>query len=162
MANGNTVDDGGLNPVFNNINQVRYATVFLGGVRRITQVTNVGSTEIAVMQTPSISFEVGTLYEVKGFLKWVGNTLNDYFELRLHEGAGLLGATVQSFATHPEAVTGTGYMTPFNLYVKTLSAIVRPHDLSRLNRAFFSVNGFIGIALFVCALLDLITRGLGV
>ncbi|EMF56857.1 menaquinone biosynthesis prenyltransferase MqnP [Streptomyces bottropensis] len=38
--------------------------------------------------------------------------------------------------------------------------IVRPHDLSRLNRAFFSVNGFIGIALFVCALLDLLVRGL--
>ncbi|MEU7022098.1 menaquinone biosynthesis prenyltransferase MqnP [Streptomyces sp. NPDC046203] len=41
-------------------------------------------------------------------------------------------------------------------------AIVRPHDLSRLNRAFFTVNGFIGIALFVCALLDLVARGLGV
>ncbi|WP_216591290.1 menaquinone biosynthesis prenyltransferase MqnP [Streptomyces brasiliscabiei] len=39
-------------------------------------------------------------------------------------------------------------------------SIVRPHDLSRLNRAFFSVNGFIGIALFVCALLDLLVRGL--
>ncbi|MFC9429843.1 menaquinone biosynthesis prenyltransferase MqnP [Streptomyces sp. NPDC056987] len=38
--------------------------------------------------------------------------------------------------------------------------IVKPHDLSRLNRAFFSVNGFIGIALFVCALLDLLVRGL--
>ncbi|MGW5607035.1 menaquinone biosynthesis prenyltransferase MqnP [Streptomyces sp. NPDC003753] len=38
--------------------------------------------------------------------------------------------------------------------------IVRPHDLTRLNRAFFSVNGFIGIALFGCALLDLLTRGL--
>ncbi|WP_030620195.1 menaquinone biosynthesis prenyltransferase MqnP [Streptomyces sclerotialus] len=38
--------------------------------------------------------------------------------------------------------------------------IVRPNDLSRLNRAFFSVNGFIGIALFVCALLDLLVRGL--
>ncbi|MGI5469543.1 menaquinone biosynthesis prenyltransferase MqnP [Streptomyces sp. CA-132043] len=38
--------------------------------------------------------------------------------------------------------------------------IVRPHDLSRLNRAFFSVNGFIGMALFVCALLDLVVRGL--
>jgi 4-hydroxybenzoate polyprenyltransferase len=38
--------------------------------------------------------------------------------------------------------------------------IVRPHDLSRLNRAFFQVNGFIGIALFVCALLDLLVRGL--
>ncbi|WP_405985144.1 menaquinone biosynthesis prenyltransferase MqnP [Streptomyces sp. NBC_00872] len=38
--------------------------------------------------------------------------------------------------------------------------IVKPHDLSRLNRAFFTVNGFIGIALFVCALLDLLVRGL--
>ncbi|MGW3623904.1 menaquinone biosynthesis prenyltransferase MqnP [Streptomyces sp. NPDC000880] len=40
--------------------------------------------------------------------------------------------------------------------------IVRPDDLSRLNRAFFTVNGFIGIALFACALLDLLVRGLSV
>lgn len=39
-------------------------------------------------------------------------------------------------------------------------SIVTPHDLSRLNRAFFTVNGFIGIALFVCALTDLAVRGL--
>ncbi|MFF8288474.1 menaquinone biosynthesis prenyltransferase MqnP [Streptomyces sp. NPDC016309] len=38
--------------------------------------------------------------------------------------------------------------------------IVRPHDLSRLNRAFFTTNGFIGVALFVCALADLVVRGL--
>ncbi|MDJ0385535.1 menaquinone biosynthesis prenyltransferase MqnP [Streptomyces sp. G-G2] len=38
--------------------------------------------------------------------------------------------------------------------------IVTPKDLSRLNRAFFTVNGFIGIALFVCALGDLLVRGL--
>ncbi|MCB5169024.1 4-hydroxybenzoate octaprenyltransferase [Streptomyces bambusae] len=38
--------------------------------------------------------------------------------------------------------------------------IVKPHDLSRLNRAFFTVNGFIGIALFACALADLLARGL--
>ncbi|WP_326651799.1 MULTISPECIES: menaquinone biosynthesis prenyltransferase MqnP [unclassified Streptomyces] len=41
-------------------------------------------------------------------------------------------------------------------------SIVTPHDLSRLNRAFFTVNGFIGIALFGCALLDLLVRGLTV
>ncbi|MFD9906392.1 menaquinone biosynthesis prenyltransferase MqnP [Streptomyces sp. NPDC059063] len=41
-------------------------------------------------------------------------------------------------------------------------SIVRPHDLSRLNRAFFQVNSFIGIALFACALLDLLVRGLTV
>ncbi|MEV4947604.1 menaquinone biosynthesis prenyltransferase MqnP [Streptomyces sp. NPDC053755] len=40
--------------------------------------------------------------------------------------------------------------------------IVKPHDLSRLNRAFFTTNGFIGISLFVCALLDLMVRGLTV
>ncbi|MEU6576116.1 menaquinone biosynthesis prenyltransferase MqnP [Streptomyces sp. NPDC046805] len=40
--------------------------------------------------------------------------------------------------------------------------IVRPHDLSRLNRAFFTTNGFIGISLFVCALIDLLLRGLTV
>ncbi|TGB07472.1 menaquinone biosynthesis prenyltransferase MqnP [Streptomyces sp. MZ04] len=41
-------------------------------------------------------------------------------------------------------------------------SIVKPHDLSRLNRAFFQVNGFIGVALFGCALLDLLVRGLTV
>ncbi|GAB3952550.1 menaquinone biosynthesis prenyltransferase MqnP [Streptomyces sparsus] len=41
-------------------------------------------------------------------------------------------------------------------------SLVRPNDLSRLNRAFFTVNGFIGIALFVLALTDLAVRGLGV
>ncbi|MDK1475351.1 menaquinone biosynthesis prenyltransferase MqnP [Streptomyces sp. 549] len=39
-------------------------------------------------------------------------------------------------------------------------SLVRPGDLSRLNRAFFTVNGFIGIALFLCALADLAVRGL--
>ncbi len=37
-------------------------------------------------------------------------------------------------------------------------AIVRPDDLSRVNRAFFTANGFVGIALFVFALIDLVTR----
>ncbi|WP_042364950.1 menaquinone biosynthesis prenyltransferase MqnP [Streptacidiphilus neutrinimicus] len=39
-------------------------------------------------------------------------------------------------------------------------SIVRPGDLSRLNRAFFQVNGFVGISLFCFALLDLALRGL--
>ncbi len=39
-------------------------------------------------------------------------------------------------------------------------AVVRPDDLSRVNRAFFTANGFVGIALFGFALLDLVARGL--
>jgi 4-hydroxybenzoate polyprenyltransferase len=38
-------------------------------------------------------------------------------------------------------------------------SIVRPNDLSRVNRAFFTANGFVGIALFVFALVDLVVRG---
>jgi 4-hydroxybenzoate polyprenyltransferase len=37
-------------------------------------------------------------------------------------------------------------------------AIVKPDDLSRVNRAFFTANGFVGIALFVFALVDLTYR----
>ncbi|AUG77865.1 prenyltransferase [Kitasatospora sp. MMS16-BH015] len=41
-------------------------------------------------------------------------------------------------------------------------SIVKPGDLSRLNRAFFTTNGFVGVSLFLCTLLDLVIRGLGV
>lgn len=37
-------------------------------------------------------------------------------------------------------------------------AIVTPTDLSRVNRAFFTANGFVGIALFGFALADLVLR----
>ena len=39
--------------------------------------------------------------------------------------------------------------------------IVKANDLSRVNRAFFTANGVIGIGLFAFALLDLIVHGLG-
>jgi 4-hydroxybenzoate polyprenyltransferase len=38
--------------------------------------------------------------------------------------------------------------------------LLKPTDLARLGRAFFTVNGFVGIALFCFALLDLVVRGL--
>ena len=41
-------------------------------------------------------------------------------------------------------------------------SIVKPGDLSRLNRAFFQLNSFVGVSLFAFALLDLVLRGLGV
>jgi 4-hydroxybenzoate polyprenyltransferase len=37
-------------------------------------------------------------------------------------------------------------------------SIVSPNDLSRVNRAFFTANGFVAIALFIFALVDLIVR----
>jgi 4-hydroxybenzoate polyprenyltransferase len=38
--------------------------------------------------------------------------------------------------------------------------LVKPDDLSKVNRAFFTVNGFVGIGLFCFGLADLVTRGL--
>jgi 4-hydroxybenzoate polyprenyltransferase len=40
-------------------------------------------------------------------------------------------------------------------------SIVRTNDLSRVNRAFFTANGVIGIGLFAFALADLLAHGLG-
>ncbi|GAA2231192.1 4-hydroxybenzoate octaprenyltransferase [Kitasatospora cystarginea] len=58
----------------------------------------------------------------------------------------------------PAMWTGLAVVAGAFVYEHT---IVRPGDLSRLNRAFFSTNGFVGISLFVFALLDLVIRGLG-
>ncbi|MBV9025668.1 MAG: 4-hydroxybenzoate octaprenyltransferase [Streptomycetaceae bacterium] len=63
------------------------------------------------------------------------------------------------------AVTSAGIFWWIGLVIVVVAfcyehSIVKPYDLSRLNKAFFTVNGFIGITLFVCALLDLMVRGL--
>ncbi|MEV8514345.1 menaquinone biosynthesis prenyltransferase MqnP [Dactylosporangium sp. NPDC051484] len=61
-------------------------------------------------------------------------------------------------------LVGLGWLWWMGLLVTAVTfayehAIVRPGDLSRVNRAFFTANGFVGIALFVFALLDLVVRG---
>jgi 4-hydroxybenzoate polyprenyltransferase len=38
-------------------------------------------------------------------------------------------------------------------------SIVKADDLSKVNRAFFTANGFVGIVLFAFALVDLVARG---
>jgi 4-hydroxybenzoate polyprenyltransferase len=53
---------------------------------------------------------------------------------------------------------GLALMVPVLAYEHT---IVRPGDLSRVNRAFFTANGVIGIGLFAFALADLVLHGLG-
>jgi len=73
--------------------------------------------------------------------------------------------TVASFAWFG-AAAGRGWLwwTGLALTAGVLvyeHAIVRPGDLSRVNRAFFTANGVIGIGLFGFALADLIVHGLG-
>jgi 4-hydroxybenzoate polyprenyltransferase len=62
-------------------------------------------------------------------------------------------------ATHAGAFWWVGMAFVAGAFVYE-HAIVRPVDLSRLNRAFFTVNGVIGFVLFVFTLLDLLSRGL--
>jgi 4-hydroxybenzoate polyprenyltransferase len=38
-------------------------------------------------------------------------------------------------------------------------AIVRPDDLSRVNRAFFTANGVVGLGLLALAVADLVVTG---
>jgi 4-hydroxybenzoate polyprenyltransferase len=61
------------------------------------------------------------------------------------------------------SLIGLGWLWWLGLAVAAVAfgyehAIVRPGDLSRVNRAFFTANGFVGIALFVFALADLVVR----
>ena len=61
------------------------------------------------------------------------------------------------------ALVGLGWLWWIGLALTAVAfvyehAIVTPTDLSRVNRAFFTANGFVGIALFVFALADLVVR----
>jgi 4-hydroxybenzoate polyprenyltransferase len=71
-------------------------------------------------------------------------------------------ATFALFVWYGELV-GFGWLWWVGLVLTAVAfiyehAIVKPDDLSRVNRAFFTANGFVGIALFVFALLDLLVR----
>ncbi|MFC7257809.1 menaquinone biosynthesis prenyltransferase MqnP [Streptomyces lutosisoli] len=82
-------------------------------------------------------------------------------------GARVCHAVTTALLVWYALATGAGAFFWFGLVIVAGAflyehSIVKPNDLSRLNRAFFSVNGFIGIALFACALLDLLVRGLTV
>ncbi|MFD2763798.1 menaquinone biosynthesis prenyltransferase MqnP [Micromonospora eburnea] len=61
------------------------------------------------------------------------------------------------------ALVGFGWLWWIGLVLTALAfgyqhLVVSPTDLSKVNRAFFTANGFVGIALFVFALLDLVIR----
>jgi 4-hydroxybenzoate polyprenyltransferase len=61
------------------------------------------------------------------------------------------------------ALVGLGWLWWIGLVAAALAfgyehLIVRPDDLSRVNRAFFTANGFVGIVLFVFAVADLVVR----
>jgi 4-hydroxybenzoate polyprenyltransferase len=82
------------------------------------------------------------------------------FALRLSSFAHVV--TVLLFAWYGVMV-GLGWLWWTGLAVASAAlvyehAIVRPGDLSRVNRAFFTANGFVGIALFLFALADLVVR----
>ncbi|MFC4021059.1 menaquinone biosynthesis prenyltransferase MqnP [Micromonospora sp. GCM10011542] len=61
------------------------------------------------------------------------------------------------------ALVGLGWLWWVGLALTAVAfgyqhVVVTPTDLSRVNRAFFTANGFVGMALFVFALLDLVIR----
>jgi 4-hydroxybenzoate polyprenyltransferase len=61
------------------------------------------------------------------------------------------------------ALTGFGWAYWIGLGVVAVAlayehAVVKPHDLSKVNRAFFTANGFVAVALFAFALADLLLR----
>jgi 4-hydroxybenzoate polyprenyltransferase len=82
----------------------------------------------------------------------------------LRASAAVHAVTLAGFAWFG-AAAGLGWLwwVGFALTAVVLGyehVIVRPGDLSRVNRAFFTANGVIGIGLFAFALADLLVHGL--
>lgn len=130
FTDGQTVDEADLDPIVANVNYNRYSTVFMGGIRRTTTVTGIVGTEIAVMQTPNVSFEAGLVYKIEGMYKYnSGSGTNYTLELRVHEGAGTGGAVIQSFATPTISYNSIGYASYFSVNVKITSGVTRAYTL---------------------------------
>lgn len=121
FTDGNLVDEGDLDPIVNNLAWLRYATVFQGGVRRVTNVASINTGEIAVMQSPSITQYAGHQYRIEGMCKVGGTNANNTAELRLHQGAGIAGAVIQSFASPDLAIASAGYGIYFSFNDKVAS-----------------------------------------
>jgi 4-hydroxybenzoate polyprenyltransferase len=85
---------------------------------------------------------------------------------------GVVGSLVLSALLHVGTVLclvavgailsrGTAYYAGVALVAALLSyehAIVRPGDLSRIDKAFFDINGYVSVGFFACVLLDQLLR----
>lgn len=121
FTDGNIVDEADLDPIVNNLAWLRYSSVLMGGVRRITNVASINTSEIAVMQTPSVGQNAGYQYRIEGMCKVGGTNASNTAELRLHQGAGLGGAVIQSFASPDLAIASAGYGIYFSYNDKILA-----------------------------------------
>lgn len=120
LADGVVVDAADLNPVFSNVASLRYAAVFLGGQRRITEVSGISGTETLILQTPVVSKESGYLYKVEGSLIFRSDTVGTRIAVLVREN-NLLGATVQAYTAYNVDVANADYYAPFNVFVKATS-----------------------------------------
>jgi hypothetical protein len=121
FTDGQIVDEGDLDPIVQNILFLRYATVFQSGVRRITGVGSITTSEIIVMVTPSVAQENGYLYKIEGALIWGSTVLNDRIEILLHDGSTTGSPTLLSFSSALASAPNSGFQETFSIYVKSVA-----------------------------------------
>ncbi len=93
-------------------------------------------------------------------LRSVPETLGKPRALMLSQACHLLAVALLAFGgflvgAGPLYFCGVGFAAALLTYEQTL---VRPHDLSRVNLAFFTLNGFVSLGVFVFALADVLVR----
>ena len=134
LSDGTLVDEAEMNPLLNNVTWLRYAMVFMGGVQRVTAMGSIVGVELAAMQSPAVTHENGYMYKIEGMAKIRSTVANDDAEIRLHQGAGIAGAVLQSFASPKLAIANAGYVIPFSVNVKSLatSAVAYTLGIRRL------------------------------
>jgi len=133
VSDGQIADEDDFNPVYDNLNWLRYASVFESGARRTTQITGIGqlvANEQEILRTPSIVQENGYLYKVEGTVLWRPGSLSGGcdLELRLHQGSGLGGAFIPFYGSKGN-IASVDYSCYFAQFFKAGSTSAQVYTL---------------------------------
>ena len=113
--------------------------------------------------TPSGSIDAASAGAAVLLPGFVGTELPEWLAARLRAGLGGVCLFAENISSPQQLRQLTAAARGLALTGAVLvyeHVIVRADDLSRVNRAFFTANGVIGIGLFAFALADLIVHGL--
>lgn len=107
-TDGDLVDQGDLQPIYNNLIYLRFAAVVVSGIYRITDDTATSAgTERVAMATSAIALDANATYRVRAFFKYTGTVVADRFTFRIREDS-ISGAARVTIEDKPIFASGAG------------------------------------------------------
>jgi hypothetical protein len=107
-TDGDLIDQGDLQPIYNNLTYLRFAAVLVSGIYRITDdaATSAGTERVA-MSTGAVALDANTTYRVRAFFRYSGTVSADRFSFRIREDT-IGGAARVTIEDKPIFAVGAG------------------------------------------------------